>query len=155
VKIVLSEKVPASRERVFAALVDPEILRRSIPGCESMIATGPDAPDVYEARLNLGIAGFKGAYRGTVAIREQRAPDSLKLTFEGKGGPGFVLGQAAIALSEQDASTRVTCDADVQVGGLIAAVGSRLVEAAARKLAADFFSQLSRELTQDEAAARS
>jgi uncharacterized protein len=142
-KLSLSTVVPAPPERVFAALVDPEILRRSIPGCESLSAAGPDA---YEAVLKIGVAGFKGTYAGKAAIHDQRPPDSLTLTFEGKGGPGFVRGSAAIALSAEGETTRIVCDADVQVGGLIAAVGSRLVDAAAKKLGDDFFKQLSREL---------
>ena len=93
------------------------------------------------------MAGLKGTYGGKASIRDKQPPDSLTLSFEGKGGPGFVRGSAAIALSTDGDSTRMACDADVQVGGLIAAVGSRLVEAAARKLADDFFRQLSRELS--------
>ena len=142
-KLILTSLVPADRARVFAALVDPVVLRRCIPGCESLTATGPDA---YAATLRIGVAGLKGTYSGKTAIRDQQPPDSLTLSFEGKGGPGFVRGTAAIVLSADGDATRVACEADVQVGGLIAAVGSRLVDAAAKKLADDFFKQLSREL---------
>jgi carbon monoxide dehydrogenase subunit G len=135
--------VSADRARVFAALIDPAILRRAIPGCESLVAS---APDVYEATLKIGVAGLKGTYTGKAAITDQRPPESLTLTLEGKGGPGWVRGSAALTLAEDDAATRIACEADVQVGGLIAAVGSRLVEAAAKKLADDFFRQLSQEL---------
>jgi uncharacterized protein len=143
VKLSLAHAIPADRERVFHALVDPAILQRAIPGCESLVATGPD---IYQATLKIGVAGLKGSYTGTAAISDKRPPDALTLAFEGKGGPGFVRGSAAIALADEAGATRVSCDADVQVGGLIAAVGSRLVEATARKLAADFFNQISREL---------
>jgi uncharacterized protein len=142
-KITVSNLIPASRDRVFAALVDPEILRRAIPGCESLTEVGPDQ---YAATLKVGVAGLKGTYGGKAAVRDRRPPDSLTLSFEGKGGPGFVRGSAAIALSAEGEATRVACDADVVVGGLIASIGSRLVEAAARKLSEDFFSQLAREL---------
>ena len=142
-KIAIASVIPAPRGRVFAALVDPAVLQRCIPGCESLTATGPDA---YEATLKIGVAGLKGAYRGKAAIRDQQPPHSLTLSVEGKGGPGFVRGSAAIVLSADGDATRIACEADVQVGGLIAAVGSRLVEAAAKKLADDFFKQLSREL---------
>jgi carbon monoxide dehydrogenase subunit G len=140
VKIAIAFLIPASRERVFAALVDPEILRRCIPGCESLTEIGPDS---YEAALKIGIAGLKGSYRGKTHVHDQHPPESLTLGFEGKGGPGFVRGSAAIALTPEGDATRVTSEADVQVGGLIAAVGSRLVEAAAKKLADDFFRSLS------------
>lgn len=142
-KITAASDVAAPQPRVFAALIDPEVLRRCIPGCESLTAAGED---VYEATLKIGVAGLKGTYGGRATIREQKPPDSLTLAFEGKGSPGFVRGAAAIRLSPGGAGTRVTCDADVQVGGLIAAVGSRLVEAAARKLADDFFRQLALEM---------
>lgn len=143
-KLSTSSLVPAPRDRVFAALVDPEVLRRVIPGCQALTATGPDT---YEATLTVGLAGMKGTYKGHAAVRDKNPPGSLTLTFEGKGGPGFVRGTAAIALSDEPPGTRISSDADVQVGGLIAAVGSRLVDAAARKLADDFFKQLTRELS--------
>lgn len=139
-KLTLTSLVPADRARVFAALVDPATLQHCIPGCESLIAAGPDA---FAATLKIGLAGLKGTYRGKAAIRDQQPPASLTLTFEGKGGPGFVRGSAAIALSADKDATRIACEADVQVGGPIAAVGSRLVDAAAKKLADDFFRQLS------------
>jgi carbon monoxide dehydrogenase subunit G len=144
VKLAISSLVPAARERVFAALVDPAVLQRCIPGCETLTLTGPDT---YEATLKIGVAGLKGTYGGKAAVRDKQPPDSLTISFDGKGGPGFVRGSAAIALTADGEATRVACDADVQVGGLIAAIGSRLVDAAAKKLADDFFKQLSRELS--------
>jgi carbon monoxide dehydrogenase subunit G len=139
VKLALTSLVPAERERVFAALVDPEMLRRSIPGCESLVSAGSNE---YAATLKIGLAGLKGTYKGKAAIRDPQPPDSLTLSVEGRGAPGFVRGSAAIVLTQEEDMTRVVCDADVQVGGVIAAVGSRLVEAAARKMADDFFKQL-------------
>jgi hypothetical protein len=144
-KLILTSLVPADRARVFAALVDPAVLQRCIPGCESLTTTGPDA---YAATLKIGVAGMKGTYSGKAAIRDRQPPDSLTLSFEGKGGPGFVRGSAAIVLSADGDATRIACEADVQVGGLIAAVGSRLVDAAAKKLADDFFRALSTTLTE-------
>jgi uncharacterized protein len=142
-KLTLASAIPASRDRVFAALIDPVILQRCIPGCEKLTAVGPDA---FEATLKIGVAGLKGTYAGKAAIRDAQPPESLTLSFEGKGGPGFVRGSAAIVLAPDGDATRIACDADVQVGGLIAAIGSRLVDAAAKKLADDFFKQLSAEL---------
>ena len=142
-KITLESIVPADRERVFAALVDPAILQRCIPGCESLTETGPDA---YAATLKVGVAGLKGSYTGKASIANKQPPGSMVLNVDGKGGPGFLRGSAALALTSVPEGTRVACDADVQVGGVIAAVGSRLVEAAARKLADDFFRQLAVEI---------
>jgi len=144
VKISIASHLPVERGRAFAALADPEILRRCIPGCEELTATGPDT---YAARLKLGIAGLKGTYNGSAAIRDKQPPERLTLTFEGRGAPGFVRGSAAIALTETSDGTAIGGDADVQVGGLIAAVGSRLVEAAGKKLADDFFRKLAEQLS--------
>jgi len=145
-KLSLSARVNAPAERVFEALVDPVVLQRCIPGCESLTET---SPDVYVAVLKIGVAGLKGTYKGTASIRDRRPPHSLTLGVDGKGGPGFVRGTAAIALTPDGEATRVACDADVQVGGLIAAVGSRLVDAAAKKMGDDFFARLGDHLTRD------
>ena len=147
-KVAVTSVVNAPRDRVFAALVDPAVLQRCIPGCETLKEI---SPDVCEATLKIGVAGLKGSYCGKAVIREKQPPDSLRLDVDGKGGPGFVRGSATMRLSAgaTPESTRVDCSADVQVGGLIAAVGSRLVEAAAKKLADDFFRQLSSELQRE------
>ncbi|HEY6214083.1 MAG TPA: carbon monoxide dehydrogenase subunit G [Vicinamibacterales bacterium] len=143
-RLALSSLVPGDRDRVFAALIDPAVLQRCIPGCESLVETAPDA---YAATLKVGVAGMKGTYTGSARITDKRPPEALTLSVDGKGGPGFVRGTAVLALTpEAGTATRVACDADVQVGGLIAAVGSRLVEAAARKMADDFFKQLAVEI---------
>jgi len=96
--------------------------------------------------LKIGAAGLKGTYNGKTTIADKRPSEALTLKFEGKGAPGFVRGSAAIALSDDAHGTRVACDADVVVGGLVAAVGSRLIEATAKKLSEVFFGQLAREL---------
>jgi carbon monoxide dehydrogenase subunit G len=142
-KLTAEAALSAPRERVFSALVDPEVLQRCIPGCEELAAVGDD---VYRARLKIGLAGLNGTYEGTVSLRERVPPRSFTLTVEGKGAPGFARGTAVIRLEEAGTNTAVVCEADVRVGGVIAAVGSRLVEAAARKLANDFFRRLAAEI---------
>lgn len=143
-KVTTASTVAAPREAVYSALVNPDILRKAIPGCETLVAAGPDT---YEAVLKIGVAGLKGSYKGNVVLKEQRPPDSFSLSFDGKGGPGFVRGTALVRLTDDGAATRVDSEADVQVGGLIAAVGSRLIEAATRKLTDDFFKQLATEIS--------
>ena len=142
-KISTTYVLSSARERVFAALVDPELLRRSIPGCEELRLI---EEDTYAARLKIGVAGLKGNYSGTAKIRDKRPPDALTLTVDGKGATGFVRGTANIQLSVDPAGTRVACDADAQVGGLIAAVGSRLIETTARKLTDEFFQRLASQI---------
>src|SRR5947209_18556466 len=114
-KLSLSSIVPSSREKVFAALVDPVVLQRCIPGCESLTTIGPDA---YAATLKVGVAGLKGTYTGTASITNRQPPDSLTLSVDRKGGPGFVRGSAVLALTVEGKGTRIGCDADVQGGGL-------------------------------------
>jgi carbon monoxide dehydrogenase subunit G len=153
IKIASSFDVAAPPARVFETLVDPSVLRRCIPGCEDLKTVGPDT---FEATLKLGLGGIKGRYVGRAELRDRQPPHSFALTFDGKGTTGFVRGAARVQLAETVASdagadagvhTRVTIDSEAQVGGAIAAVGSRLIEAAARKLSADFFRQLEAEIT--------
>lgn len=135
--------LPAPRGKVFAAITDPAVLQRAIDGCEKMVRTGEDS---YDAHLKIGVAGLKGNYVGKVQIKDLNAPESYTLIIEGKGGPGFVRGAAKIALTEKDGQTDLRCEADAQVGGLIAAIGSRLIEAAAKKMMDEFFRKLGDQL---------
>ena len=132
--------ISAPPARVFEALIDPAILQRSISGCEKMEKTGDDE---YNAHLKIGIASVKGSYVGKVRVTDKQPPHKFTLHLEGKGGPGFVKGSSVIELKEEGKGTKLTYTADVQVGGLIAAVGSRMVEAAAKKLAGEFFQKFS------------
>ena len=135
--------LPAPRERVFAAITDPAVLQRVIDGCEKMVQTGEDA---YDAHLKIGVAGLKGSYVGKVELKDKRPPESYTLLISGKGAPGFVKGSAAIQLTDQAGQTQLRCDADAQVGGMIAAIGSRLIEAAAKKMMDEFFRKFAAEL---------
>ena len=132
--------VPRPPDRVFAARTDPAVLQQAIPGCEKLERTGDDE---YNAHLKIGIAAVKGSYVGKVRLSDINPPDRFTLHLEGKGAPGFVKGTARIELKAEDGNTQLHYNADVQVGGLIAAVGSRMIEASARKLAGDFFQKFS------------
>src|SRR5205823_2372062 len=126
--------------QVFEALNDPAVLQQTIPGCEKLEKT---AEDEYSAQLKIGIAAVKGSYAGKVRLSDQQPPNRFTLHLEGKGAQGFVKGTARVELKEKDQGTELRYTADVQVGGLIAAVGSRMIEAAAKKMAADFFQRFS------------
>lgn len=136
-------QLPAPRERVFAALVDPDVLQRCIEGAERLVRT---ADDQYDVHLRLGIGAIKGSYVGTARLADKQPPERFTLHVEGKGAPGFVRGSARIQLKAGEAGTEAICDVDGQVGGLMAAVGSRLLEATARKLMDRFFERLGAEL---------
>ena len=130
-------------EKLFAALIDPSVLQKCIDGCEKMEKTGQDS---YAAHLKIGVAGIKGSYVGKVRIAEQNPPSSFTLNVEGKGTPGWVKGTAKIQISPKDEGSELQCESEGQVGGLVAAVGSRLVEAAAKKMLDEFFRKLDQQL---------
>jgi carbon monoxide dehydrogenase subunit G len=143
VKLSGTYALPAPRARVFAALVDPDVLLRCIDGAERLVRT---ADDEYDVHLRLGIGAVKGSYVGAARIADKQPPERFTLHVEGKGAPGFVRGSALIQLREEEGRTEAICDADGQVGGVMAAVGSRLLEATARKLMDRFFECLAGEL---------
>ena len=126
--------------QVYEALNDPAVLQQTIPGCEKLEKT---AADEYNAQLKIGIATIKGNYAGKVRLSDQQPPNRFTLHLEGRGAQGFVQGAARVELKEKNQTTELRYTADVQVGGLIAAVGSRMIEAAAKKMAADFFQRFS------------
>jgi len=123
-------------ETVWKKINDPEVLRRCTPGLKELKETGPDA---YQATLVIGIAAVKGSYAGTLAITEKRAPTHYKLTLEGTGGAGFMKGEGTIDLEPQGSGTLATWVGDLQVGGLIAGVGQRMLGGIGKMLIGQFF----------------
>jgi carbon monoxide dehydrogenase subunit G len=143
-KLAGSYTVGAPREKVFAAITDPAVLQKVIDGCEKMVQKGEGT---YDAHLKIGIAGLKGNYVGKIQLKDLQAPESYTLTVEGKGAGSFVKGTARIQLRETKGGTELQCDADGQVGGMIAAVGSRLIDVTARKMMDEFFRKFTAEVT--------
>jgi carbon monoxide dehydrogenase subunit G len=135
-KLSSTRHIKAPRAKVYAGITDPAVLQRCIDGCEKLVRTGEDT---FDAHLQLGLAGIKGNYVGKLQITDKKLPESYTLIIEGKGTPGFVRSTARIRLVENDQETELHCEADAQVGGPIAAVGSRLIEAAAKKMTDEFF----------------
>ena len=145
-KLEGSSDVPAARQTVWEAFLDPAKLKKAIPGCEKLEAV---APDEYKATMKVGVGGVKGTFEGKVKITEKKPPESYKLAVEGTGGPGFVRGETVITLSDAEGGgTRVAYSADVQVGGLIASVGQRMLGGVAKMMADKFFGKMS-EMLQD------
>lgn len=135
----------APAEKVWTALTDPAVLVRTIPGCERLEATGPDA---YSMVVTAGVASIKGTYAGKVALSDQRVPKSFLMTASGSGGPGTVSTEVRVALDDVgDGSTRLTYDADAVVGGMVAGVGQRMLTAVAKRTAAEFFGAVDDVLT--------
>jgi carbon monoxide dehydrogenase subunit G len=141
-KIDGTQKIAAPRERIFAALIDPTILQRCIPGCEQMEKIGDNQ---YKAKLTAGVGPVKGVFTATVSLQDINAPEHYKLVVEGKGQPGFVKGSGELNLKDDDGATEIQYTGDVNVGGLIASVGQRMIQATANMLAARFFKSLEAE----------
>ena len=138
-KIEGAHEISAPRQRVWDAFLDPELLRQAIPGCERLEAVGPDE---YKATMKVGVAAVKGTFEGKVRLTDKQEPNSYKMGVEGSGGPGFVRGEAAITLTDSSGGTRVAYNADVQVGGLIAGVGQRMLGGVSKMMADQFFNRL-------------
>jgi hypothetical protein len=131
--------VPAPRQKVYEAFLDPKQLKQAIPGCEKLEAIGPDE---YKATMKVGVGGVKGTFEGKVRLTDKNPPESYKMTVEGSGGPGFIRGEAVISLAEAGEGTRVSYSADLQVGGLIASVGQRMLGGVSKMMADKFFNKM-------------
>jgi len=109
----------------------------------SPLATNGLAGNIWD---NFSSSAYKSLPSvGKVQIQEKHEPESYKLLMEGKGGPGFVKGSGHIHLADKGDQTEIRCDSEVQVGGMIAAIGSRLVEAIGKKMMDDFFNKFAQE----------
>ncbi|HEX9126285.1 MAG TPA: carbon monoxide dehydrogenase subunit G [Methylomirabilota bacterium] len=138
-KIEGTHDIPAPRERVWKAFLDPVTLARAIPGCEGLDETGPGE---YKAKMKIGVAAIKGTFEGKVRLFDLEPPTRYRMALEGSGGPGFVRGEAGMELSDVDGGTRVTYSADVQVGGLIASVGQRMLGGVTKMMLEQFFTRM-------------
>jgi uncharacterized protein len=124
-------------EAVYAALRDPRVLVRTIPGCERLEQVGEDA---YAMTVTAGVASVRGTYAGDVRLTDQRAPHGFVLRASGSGAPGTVSADVAVDLAPGDnGTTQLTYDADATVGGMIGGVGQRLLTTVAKRTAGEFF----------------
>lgn len=131
-------------DRVYAALNDPAVLVRTIPGCQRLEQTGPDT---FKATVTAGVAAIKGTFDGDVRLADQRAPSALTLHASGAGVPGTVTAVARVTLEPVDSGhTRLRYDADATVGGVIGGVGQRMLTGVARRTADEFFAAVERDL---------
>jgi uncharacterized protein len=143
VKVTGSHRLEVPRQAVWDALQDPAVLARTLPGCQALEVTGPDA---YAATVSAGVASVKGTYRGTVALADKVAPESYRLTAQGAGGPGTIQADAVVRLVEDGGATVVHYDADAVVGGMIGGVGQRMLQGVAKKTAGEFFGAIERDV---------
>ena len=129
--------IPAPRARVYAALNDPEILRRCIPGCEELVK---HSDTELEAKVVLKVGPVKARFSGKVTLSPDNPPETFSLSGEGNGGvAGFAKGGATVTLEDRSDETLLRYEAKAEIGGKLAQLGSRLIQGTAKKLAATFF----------------
>ena len=138
-------RIAAPREKVWAGLNDPETLRASIPGCESLEKTGDNS---FSAKVVAKVGPVKAKFGGDVTLSNINPPESYTISGEGKGGAaGFAKGGADVKLAEDgEGGTILTYTANADVGGKLAQLGSRLIDGTSKKMADEFFSNFSEQV---------
>lgn len=142
-KLSGTARLSAPPEQVWAALNDPAVLARTIPGCEQLAET---APDEYRMTVSAGVASIKGTYLGQVRLADKQEPTSYVLHASGSGGPGTVSAECVVRLAADGDGTALAYQADAVIGGVIAGVGQRVLSGVAKKMAGQFFSAVDAEL---------
>ena len=141
-----AQLIPASQQDTWDALNDPEVLKACVPGCESIT---PVNPNEYQVLMTARVGPVSAKFRGRLSLFDIKPPNSYALAFEGQGGAaGFAKGAAQVKLSAEGAQqTRLAYEVKANVGGKLAQIGSRLVDAAARKVADEFFQNFTKRMS--------
>jgi uncharacterized protein len=130
-------RIPAPRQRVWEALNDPEILKQCIPGCQT-IEKSSDTE--FAAKVVAKVGPVSAPFSGKVTLSDLDPPRAYTISGEGSGGvAGFAKGGAKVRLDEDGEATMLHYEVQAHVGGKLAQIGSRLIDATSRKMAADFF----------------
>lgn len=146
-----SERIAASRDRVYAALNDPEILKAAIPGCEAIEKISDTE---MTATVVTKVGPVKAKFRGAVTLSDLDPPRGYTISGEGKGGPaGFAKGGARVRLEEAEGATVLHYEVKADVGGKLAQLGSRLIDGTAKKLSGEFFSRFAELVAEQQAEA--
>ncbi len=140
--------IPASQQDVWEALNDPDVLKACVPGCESITLVNPNE---YQVLMTARVGPVSAKFRGRLSLSDIKPPHSYSLAFEGQGGAaGFAKGGAQVKLVPQGEETRLIYDVKANVGGKLAQIGSRLVDAAAKKVADEFFKNFNDRMSSSE-----
>jgi uncharacterized protein len=133
-----TQRIPASKEKVWAALNDPRVLRQCIPGCQNLEMSSPTE---MTATVVFRVGPVKATFGGKVTLSDLDPPNSYRISGEGSGGvAGFAKGGATVRLeSESPEVTILHYEVDAQIGGKLAQLGQRLIDSTAKKLAGEFF----------------
>jgi carbon monoxide dehydrogenase subunit G len=144
-------RIPAPRQRVWEALNDPEILKQSIPGCQTLEKVSETE---FNGKVVAAVGPVKATFGGKVTLSDLDPPQSYTISGEGSGGvAGFAKGGAKVNLAEDGPATVLTYSVQAQVGGRLAQVGSRLIDGVARKMANDFFGRFAAAVAPEESPA--
>lgn len=131
--------IKASPETVWAAILNPEVLKLCVPGCESMTGSVEEG---FEATVKQKIGPVSASFSGVVKLSDIDPGRAVTITGEGKGGAaGFAKGGAKVRLTPVDDGTELAYEVDASVGGKIAQLGSRLIDGFAKKMADEFFTR--------------
>jgi carbon monoxide dehydrogenase subunit G len=140
--------LPAGRDKVWAALNDPVVLKSCIPGCQELEKIGESE---FRAVAKVAIGPVKATFKGAVTLSDLDPPNSYRISGDGQGGvAGFAKGGAKVRLHDAESGTRLAYDVDAQVGGKIAQLGGRLINGAAKKYADEFFANFAKSLVSAE-----
>ena len=132
-----SRDIKADPQTVWASLLDPEVLKACVPGCQEMHGSPEEG---FDATVVQKVGPVKATFKGHVQLNDMIAPESLSIDGEGKGGAaGFAKGGAKVRLEAIDGGTRLHYDVDAKVGGKLAQLGSRIIDGFAKKMADQFF----------------
>ena len=130
------------REKVWQFMLDPEVLKASLPGCEKLEVVGEDE---YIATMKIGISFIRGTFTGKVKITDKVEPSSYKMAVEGTGPQGQISGVGDLELIEDGDGTIVRYKGDANVRGSLARVGARMIQPAAKTIVGQFFDKLEKE----------
>jgi carbon monoxide dehydrogenase subunit G len=144
-------RIPASREAVWKALNDPEVLKQCIPGCEEL---EKKSDTEFAAKVTAKVGPVKAKFGGNVKMSDLDPPNGYTISGEGSGGAaGFAKGGAKVALAEDGSATVLSYTVNATVGGKLAQIGSRLIDSTAKKMANDFFGKFAEIVGGDAASA--
>lgn len=137
--------LPASRETVWLALNDAEILKACIPGCQSLEKLSDTE---FQAVAKIKVGPVSATFKGHVQLTDLNPPNGYKISGNGEGGiAGFAKGGAVVSLSDTEGGTKLHYEVEAQVGGKIMQLGGRLIDGVARKMADQFFENFAKALS--------
>jgi len=132
-------EIKADVATVWAAILDADVLKACVPGCESMTGSPEDG---FEAVVVQKVGPVKARFTGAVTLSDMVVNQSLRISGEGKGGPaGFAKGGANVTLAPSETGTLLTYEVEAHVGGKLAQLGSRIIDGFAKKMADEFFAR--------------